>query len=301
MSIQLRSRRGPIGVGWHAVALRRAIESLLGGSRASGGRADARAGRVAWIDVTRGAARGAVQDSDGELYRPQLDLTPYSAPDREAFLAVARAHPELPARMAAGEYPQLVEKELSAHEVSLLPRGPSELSHDCSCLDWPGPCRHVAALAYVLVEAVDEKPLTLLTLRGLRIEDLVAPAAGTSARSAPAAPQAATPTAPPPGAGDNTPSPDDATGKSTAAGDSTATGRNAGIDGRNSGITGGTVGNQGEDSGSVDGSAHPSPGFDPSRADPSLLAAVLGEHAAALIAAFYQQGSQDDEPPHPLR
>ncbi|EYT48692.1 putative Zn finger protein [Brachybacterium muris] len=291
MSIQLRSRRGPIGVGWHAVALRRAIESLLGGSRASGGRADARAGRVAWIDVTRGAARGAVQDSDGELYRPQLDLTPYSAPDREAFLAVARAHPELPARMAAGEYPQLVEKELSAHEVSLLPRGPSELSHDCSCLDWPGPCRHVAALVYVLVEAVDEKPLTLLTLRGLRIEDLVAPAAGTSARSAPAAPQDATPTAPSPGAGDNTPSPDDATGDSIGTGGSVGTADST--DGRD--------GDAGEDSGSVDGSARPSPGFDPSRADPSLLAAVLGEHAAALIAAFYQQGSQDDEPPHPLR
>ncbi|MCT2177177.1 SWIM zinc finger family protein [Brachybacterium muris] len=291
MSIQLRSRRGPIGVGWHAVALRRAIESLLGGSRASGGRADARAGRVAWIDVTRGAARGAVQDSDGELYRPQLDLTPYSAPDREAFLAVARAHPELPARMAAGEYPQLVEKELSAHEVSLLPRGPSELSHDCSCLDWPGPCRHVAALAYVLVEAVDEKPLTLLTLRGLRLEDLVAPAAGTSARSAPSPPHDATPAAPPPGAGDNTPSPEDPTGDSIGTGGSAGTADS----------TGGTVGNQGEDSGSVDGSAHPSPGFDPSRADPSLLAAVLGEHAAALIAAFYQQGSQDDEPPHPLR
>lgn len=290
-------------MGWHAVALRRAIESLLGGSRASGGRADARAGRVAWIDVTRGAARGAVQDSDGELYRPQLDLTPYSAPDREAFLAVARAHPELPARMAAGEYPQLVEKELSAHEVSLLPRGPSELSHDCSCLDWPGPCRHVAALAYVLVEAVDEKPLTLLTLRGLRLEDLVAPAAGTSARSAPAAPHDAIPAAPPPGAGDNTPSPDDATGNSTVAGDSTATGDSIGTGGSvgTADSTDGRDGDAGEDSGSVDGSARPSPGFDPSRADPSLLAAVLGEHAAALIAAFYQQGSQDDEPPHPLR
>ena len=63
--------------------------------------------------------------------------------------------------------------------MSLLPRGATELSHDCSCLDWPGPCRHVSALLYVLVEAVDENPLLLLTLRGLSLEDLVAPVADT--------------------------------------------------------------------------------------------------------------------------
>src|SRR5690606_7587307 len=84
-------------------------------------------------------------------------------------------HPELPARFAAGEYPEAIERELAQHELSLLPSDASELSHDCSCLDWPGPCRHVSALLYVLVEAVDESPLLLLTLRGFTLEDLVAP------------------------------------------------------------------------------------------------------------------------------
>lgn len=276
MSIRLRSRRGPIGVGWHAVALRQAIESLLGGSRASGGRADARAGRVAWIDVTRGAARGAVQDSDGELYRPQLDLTPYSPADREAFLTVARAHPELPARMAAGEYPQLVEKELSAHEVELLPRGASGLSHDCSCLDWPGPCRHVAALAYVLVEAVDEKPLMLLTLRGLRLEDLVAPETG---RPAPEDARTGAGSVSPGGSGTNAPD-------VGAPSDSDARTDSGAPDGGQSDGTGRT-----RSSDPTDAPGRPSPGFDPARADPTVLSAVIGEHAAAVIAAFYRQGS----------
>src|SRR5699024_2205274 len=70
-------------------------------------------------------------------------------------------------------------------EVSLLPRGASELSHDCSCLDWPGPCRHVAALSYVLVEAVDEHPVHLLTLRGLTLDDLVQPQGGPMDGAAP--------------------------------------------------------------------------------------------------------------------
>lgn len=190
MSIRLISRRGTIGVGWHAVALREAAEALLGLGRAGAGKADARAGKVQWLDVSPGTARGDVLDADGSLYQARLDIPVLPGPDRDVLLTVARSHPELPARLAAGEYPQAIETELGAHEVSLLPRGASELSHDCSCLDWPGPCRHVAALLYVLVEAVDARPTELLTLRGLTLEDLVAPAPSTAATDAPDAPDA---------------------------------------------------------------------------------------------------------------
>lgn len=176
MSIRLRSRRGAIGKNWQAVALREALESILGVGRASGGKADARAGRVQWLDVSPGRARGQVLHLDDQPYEPVIELPVFAPGDRAAFLEVARAHPELPALLAAGEYPQAIEGELARHEVSLLPRGASELSHDCSCLDWPGPCRHVAALAYVLVEAADEDPLALLTLRGIELGNLTAPA-----------------------------------------------------------------------------------------------------------------------------
>lgn len=175
MSIQLRSRRGPIGTAWQAVALREAAERLLGPGRASRGRTDARAGRVQWLEVEPGAARAAVEDPDGGLHQARLDLPAYRDGDREVFLQVARAHPELPARLAAGTYPEQIEAELAPSMLSLLPRDAAELSHDCDCLDWPGPCRHVSALVYVLVEAVDEHPVHLLTLRGIRLEELVAP------------------------------------------------------------------------------------------------------------------------------
>lgn len=192
MSVTLRSRRGPIGKAWQAVALRGAVETLLGAGRASGGRADARAGRVQWLDVTAGRARGAVLDADGTVYEAQLDLSPLSGADRGVVLRIARSHPELPARLAGGDYPEQIERELAREEVSLLPRGASELSHDCSCLDWPGPCRHVAALSYVLVEEVDVRPATLLTWRGLELGELVA---------TPAAQEEQDEAGPPPGTG----------------------------------------------------------------------------------------------------
>lgn len=228
MSITLRSRRGPIGKSWHAAALREALEMILGVGRAAGGKAAARSGRVQWIDITAGVVRGDVMGEDGTLQQARIDLPPFPSADREAFTLVARSHPGLAATLAAGEYPQAIEAELARSEVSLLPRGPSELSHDCSCLDWPGPCRHVAALAYVLVEAVDDHPLQLLTLRGLTLDDLVVPAE-------PELP--ASPGFPEPGP-------------------------------------------------ALPSTLDPATRFDPERADPTLLAAVIGP-AAAVVHRFF--------------
>lgn len=242
MSIQLRSRRGPIGTAWQAVALREAAERLLGPGRASRGRTDARAGRVQWLEVEPGAARAAVEDPDGGLHQARLDLPAYRDGDRAVFLQVARAHPELPARLAAGTYPEQIEAELAPSMLSLLPRDAAELSHDCDCLDWPGPCRHVSALVYVLVEAVDEHPVHLLTLRGIRLEELVAPA---GAAGQPRGEDADDP-------GDGTP---DASGGAEAAPEAAP--------------------------------------YDPRHTDPARLAEVVGEEAAAIIAAFYHAGTAE--------
>ncbi|WP_193105055.1 SWIM zinc finger family protein [Brachybacterium sp. FME24] len=256
MSIKLVSRRGAIGKSWHAGALRDAAERILGMGRAGSGKADARAGRVQWLDVETGIVRGDVLDADGELYQARVDLPAFAPADREVFLQIARARPDLPARLAGGDYPVDLEKELASSDISLLPRGASELSHDCSCLDWPGPCRHVAALVYVLVEAVDEHPTLLLTLRGFTLEDLVAPRG---------------------------PSPEGATGERPDAGG--VEGDGGGADGESTdGAAGGTGG---VPAGSGAETVPPPASYDPARTNPDLLAEVIGDGAANVIARFY--------------
>ena len=45
---------------------------------------------------------------------------------------------------------------------------------DCSCPDWAVPCKHVAAVCYLLAEAFDEDPFAILAWRGREREDLLA-------------------------------------------------------------------------------------------------------------------------------
>lgn len=272
MSIRLRSRRGAIGATWQGRALREAAEGILGVARATGGKADARAGRVQWLDVAPGSARAEVLDADGRLYAAEVNVPRLRPDDRAAFLDVARSHPELPARLAAGEYPEQIEGELARQEVSLLPRSAAELTHDCSCMDWPGPCRHVAALVYVLVEAVDETPEHLLTLRGLELADLVAapdPGRSRTARSD-AGPADVGPSAERPGPRTDPGSGGAVPSAQSRAGDDT----------------------EGEDR---EGTAPlPAARFTPQRLRAEDLAGLVGAEQATWLTAFFHEGSSDD-------
>ena len=54
-----------------------------------------------------------------------------------------------------------------------LPRRAGELDFDCTCPDDGWPCKHAAAVAYLLAEHVDEHPLAVLTLRGVGLGTLI--------------------------------------------------------------------------------------------------------------------------------
>ncbi len=282
MGITLRSRRGPVGRTWQGQALQTALEAMLGRAGTSRGKADARAGNVQWIDVAAGRVRGGVRGIDDAEYEASIDLPVFRPGDREAALAILQGHPDLAARLASGELPEAVHEELAAQEVPLLPSGASQLSHDCSCPEWPGPCRHVAALAFVLVEAVDEAPLHLLTLRGLALEDLVAPL-GSSA------PTGATGLMEPTGsAGHGTPSnsttpsdtripsePTDPTAPETEADPTPPVGTTHPV-------------------GTTETADHaadlPAARFDPTRLRPEPLIPALGPATATALADFFREG-----------
>ena len=310
MNVPLRSRRGQVGTSPLAVSLRELLEAQMPPSRATSGKRAARAGQVQWIDIAPGAARAEVRDEmTGNGVLARLDVRPILPGDREVLLRIAHAHPELPARLVAGQFPADVAAELEAEEISLLPRGIEELSHDCSCHDWPGPCVHVAALAYVLVEAVDADPTVLLTLRGVTLEDLAAPiprggagaGAERSSAGAPAERAGASPAADRSGAGAAAERGDAAAGTEPSA-EPMVSDREAAAPGDDEPSAPADASDTPDTSEAPDASSAPgahdapeAPRFDPSRADAALLVDALGMDVARVLARFY--GAADPAAP----
>src|SRR6202012_4876550 len=66
----------------------------------------------------------------------------------------------------------------------LFPGSSRDLTMDCNCPDWGFPCKHVAAVCYVLAEAFDDDPFAMLAWRGKSRDELLAALRGMGARTA---------------------------------------------------------------------------------------------------------------------
>lgn len=78
------------------------------------------------------------------------------------------------ASLLAGEMPQGLDETFREAGASLYPRVPKELQTHCDCPDWANPCKHVAAVCYVMAEALDRDPWLLFDLRGKTREEVMA-------------------------------------------------------------------------------------------------------------------------------
>lgn len=70
--------------------------------------------------------------------------------------------------------PNEIEEAFTAAGLSLFPADADALRTDCSCPDWQNPCKHVAAVYYLLAEAFDGDPFLILAWRGRPRERLLA-------------------------------------------------------------------------------------------------------------------------------
>src|SRR5260370_8197355 len=69
--------------------------------------------------------------------------------------------------------PTNIEEAFNAVHVSLFPTAVTDLDTDCSCPDWANPCKHIAAVYYLLAERFDEDPFLIFKLRGRTKEQII--------------------------------------------------------------------------------------------------------------------------------
>jgi uncharacterized Zn finger protein len=77
------------------------------------------------------------------------------------------------AKLLAGEMPEDIERAFQQVGLALFPQKHKDLVTDCSCPDWSNPCKHIAAVYYLLGEEFDRDPFLIFNLRGLGRTDLL--------------------------------------------------------------------------------------------------------------------------------
>ena len=125
------------------------------------------------LDVEPGIVLAKVQGSRYTPYRVRIRAKAFSEYQwRRAEKAIAARALTL-AKLLAGEMPHDIEEVLAACKLTLLPGSYDELRATCTCPDAANPCKHLAAVYYILAERFDEDPFALFTWRGVTREELL--------------------------------------------------------------------------------------------------------------------------------
>jgi uncharacterized Zn finger protein len=172
--IKARSKRGAIGEQWWSRRFIAVLEASGLSGRLSRGRSYARAGQVLNFELSQGKVTARVQGSRPRPYDVRLGVLPLTKPQWRRVQERLASQALFRAKLLAGEMPHEIEDVFAECGTPLFPRSATDLDMRCSCPDWGVPCKHLAAVCYVLAEEFDHDPFAMLAWRGQARDDLLA-------------------------------------------------------------------------------------------------------------------------------
>jgi uncharacterized Zn finger protein len=162
-----RGSRRTFGQTWWGGEWVSALEDRAGldPGRLSRGRSYARRGAVARLTLAPGLVMASVQGSRALPYTVTVRVATFGPDEWTRVLAAIAAKIGRVAALVDGELPPEVVDDVAGTGLDLLP-GPGEVQPRCSCPDVGDPCKHGAAVCYLIADAMDEDPFAVLLLRG---------------------------------------------------------------------------------------------------------------------------------------
>ncbi len=172
--VKARSKRGAIGEQWWSRRFIAVLESYGMSGRLQRGRSYARKGQVIEFELAQGKVTARVQGSRPQPYKVSIGVLPLTTAQWRVVQRRLASQALFRAKLLAGEMPAEIEEVFAECGTPLFPRSAADLDMRCSCPDWGVPCKHLAAVCYVLAEAFDDDPFGMLAWRGRSREGLLA-------------------------------------------------------------------------------------------------------------------------------
>src|ERR1700680_4180697 len=150
------------------------------------GRTYVRNGSVIDLQITPGEIKAMVSGS--EIYKVAVKVAPVTKARWQSICKDCAGAIDSLIELLQGRFSKGVMERVCRQKTGLFP-SPDEIKLSCSCPDWAGMCKHVAAVLYGIGARIDQQPELLFRLHEVDEKELIAGAGKELplARQAPAA------------------------------------------------------------------------------------------------------------------
>jgi uncharacterized Zn finger protein len=125
------------------------------------------------LRIQAGKVKAVVCGTD--VYEVTIDIAKLTKPDWAKVKARCAGGISSLMELLRGQLSETVMKQVTDLDHGLFPK-PKEIAMRCTCPDWAGLCKHVAATLYGVGHRLDSAPELLFILRGVDHHELIAQA-----------------------------------------------------------------------------------------------------------------------------
>jgi uncharacterized Zn finger protein/superfamily II DNA or RNA helicase len=159
--------RSTYGQTWWGAQWLNALTQIDFDNRLPRGRSYANKGAVSHMEIGNGQIQAKVKGSQPRPYQVVIEVPPIPPQQAKGLLDDLAQDPVIIAKLLNRELDPQVLARAAAHKIAVFPAHWKDLKMRCSCPDWVVPCKHIAAVIYLVSREIDGNPFMVFALKGV--------------------------------------------------------------------------------------------------------------------------------------
>ncbi|MDR1646379.1 MAG: DEAD/DEAH box helicase [Tannerellaceae bacterium] len=135
------------------------------------GKSYANKGTVASIHIIDNRINAEVQDTSIHPYKVSIVVPPYSEEEISIFMDAIKVNPLVLPKLLNRELPQELMRIAGQRGIRIFPSSWQDFEVHCSCSDDEMPCKHLAAVIYIIADEIDKNPFLVFKLHNFDIPE----------------------------------------------------------------------------------------------------------------------------------
>ena len=156
--------RKEYGVTWWGRQWLQAFTDIDYSNRLPRGKTYANKGLAHDLELKGNTISAKVTGSQPRPYRVKISVPAFNQGSRERLLRIVTENPLFLSKLLNRELPPELNDACVAENIHIFPRRWDDLEGSCSCPDWATPCKHMAAVLFLVANEIDKNPFVVFAL-----------------------------------------------------------------------------------------------------------------------------------------
>jgi SNF2 family DNA or RNA helicase/uncharacterized Zn finger protein len=158
--------RKSYGNTWWGKEWLNSLKNIDNSNRLPRGKTYANKGAAYDIDIIGNKISAKVSGSRRTPYKVNFSIPEFTASTKAKIIGIITDNPLHLSKLLNRELPHQLDDDCQRKGIRIFPRSWSDMKGGCSCPDFAVPCKHMAAVLYMVANEIDKNPFVVLQLRG---------------------------------------------------------------------------------------------------------------------------------------